>query len=178
MNDDTARWHRTADLLPAAAGRAAQDSWAAGEQAVALGELVEGLLVGQVPVGAETRAWISVQAEARGVRERITPGLLRCLGDGGPAPVQLLDGEGDEAEVLTGWTGPGLDGLLLVPWIGCTRCGRVLARAHAWDPWDDLSDTARSYVIGTPGRDGDLRVFPADGAGEAFAELLRNCPQA
>ncbi|MFE5582292.1 hypothetical protein [Kitasatospora sp. NPDC056531] len=178
MDEDTALWHRLADLLPDPASKEVKDCWDIGEQECGLGLLVEGLLARQVPVGGTDRAQISVLAEQWGERERLTPGLLRCPGDGAPAPVRLLDGDRDEAEVLTGWSEPELADLVLVPWIGCNRCGRVLLRAHVWEPWDDFSYLAERYVISTPDCDAALRILPSDSAGEAFAELLHGCPEA
>ncbi|GHF88466.1 hypothetical protein GCM10018790_77360 [Kitasatospora xanthocidica] len=177
MHADTAApWYRMADLLPEAAAQHVKDCWDTGEQESGLGLLVEGLIARQVPVGGADRALLSVLAEQWGLRERLTPGILRCLGDGGPAPVRLLDDDADGAEPVTGLGGPELAGLVLAPWIGCNRCGRLLLRAHTWEPWDDFSHRAEHYVIATPGRDRVLRVLPADAAGEAFAELLDGCP--
>ncbi|MEU3574764.1 hypothetical protein AB0E96_41145 [Kitasatospora sp. NPDC036755] len=176
MDEDTALWHRIADLLPEDAARGVKDCWAIGEQESGLGLLIEGLLARQVPLGGADRAQISVLAEEWGERERLAPGLLRCPGDGVPAPVRLLEGERDEAEVLTGWSEPELAGLVLVPWIGCTRCGRTLLRAHSWESWDDFSYLAECYVISTPEGDRAERIHPRGAAGAAFAELLHGCP--
>ncbi|MFJ7911801.1 hypothetical protein [Kitasatospora sp. NPDC096204] len=176
MDEDTVLWSRIADLLPDDAARAVKDCWAIGEQESGLGLLVEGLLARQIPISGTDRAQISVLAEEWGVRERLTPGLLRCPGDGAPAPVRLLDGERDEAEVVTGWSEPELAALVLVPWIGCTRCGRTLLRAHGWEPWDDFSYLAEHYVISTPDGVRAERILPRDAAGAAFAELLHGCP--
>ncbi|MER6300453.1 hypothetical protein ABT247_12895 [Kitasatospora sp. NPDC001539] len=178
MHEDTARWHRLTELLPEPDAQRVEDCRQIGEQESGLGLLVESLVARQVPIGGADRARISVLAEEWGVREQLTPGILRCLGDGRPAPVRLLDGEGDEAELVTGWSEPELAGLVLVPWIGCTRCGRVLLRAHSWEPWDDLSHVAEHYVISTPDHGAALRILPAGAADEAFAELLRDCPRA
>ncbi|KJS55790.1 hypothetical protein [Streptomyces rubellomurinus] len=177
---DTARWDRIADLLPEPAAQEVKDAWQIGEQEGGLTVLVEGLLARQVPIGAADRAQISVLLDGWGMRHALTPGLVRCLGDGGPEPVQLLDGdgEGEEAEVQTGWSEPELAGLVLVPWIGCTRCGRVLLRAHRWEDWDDLSYLAEYYVIAPAGERRALRIFPYDAGQEAFDELLGNCPAA
>lgn len=176
---ETARWNRIADLLPdPAAAQEIRDCDLIGEQESGLVVLVERLLAGQVPLSGEDRARISVMAQHWGVREAVTPGLVRCLGDGGPTPVQLLDGDADEAEVLTGWSEPELADLVLVPWIGCTRCGRVLLRAHVWEEWDDLSYLAQHYVITGPERRTALRIFPGDAAHEAFDALLQDCPAA
>ncbi|MFJ4188566.1 hypothetical protein [Kitasatospora sp. NPDC089509] len=176
MDENTALWHRIADLLPADAAEGVKDCWRIGEQESGLGLLVEGLLARQIPVSGTDRAQISVLTEEWGEREKLAPGLLRCPGDGGPAPVRLLDGERDEAEVLTGWREPELTGLVLVPWIGCTRCGRTLLRAHRWEDWDDFSYLAEHYVISTPDGGRAERILPQDAAQEAYAELLDRCP--
>lgn len=70
-----------------------------------------------------------------------------------------------------------LVGLLLVPWIICTRCDKVLARVHNREAWGDLSYLARHYAITTPDRTVVARLFPADSADEAFASLLQSCDQ-
>ncbi|WP_354637352.1 hypothetical protein [Kitasatospora camelliae] len=178
MNDDIAVWYRIADLLPPPASKEVKDCWDIGEQEGGLGLLVEGLLARQVPIGGADRAQISVLAETWGEREQLTPGILRCLGDGAPAAVRLLDDDGDEVEVVTGWSEPELAGLVLVPWIGCTRCDRVLLRAHRWEPWDDFSYLAEHYVISALDSDTAPRIFPSHSAGEAFTELLHRCPEA
>ncbi len=181
-DEDTALWYRIADLLPEPASKEVKECWDIGEQECGLGLLVEGLLARQVPISGADRAQISVLAEQWGEREQLTPGLVRCLGDGAPAPVRLLDGDGegdgggDDAVVVTGRSEPELADLVLVPWIGCTRCGQVLLRAHAWEAWDDFSYLAEHYVISTADHATALRILPADSVGEAFTELLHNCP--
>ncbi|MFK0259680.1 hypothetical protein [Streptomyces sp. NPDC090445] len=60
--------------------------------------------------------------------------------------------------------------------VACTRCGRVLMRAHALEPWGELSYLARHYVIVSPDRGRVLRVFSDESAYEPFAALLRDCP--
>ncbi|MEU1283149.1 hypothetical protein [Kitasatospora sp. NPDC005856] len=176
MDEDTERRHRIADLLPEDAAQDVKDCWAIGEQEGGLTLLVEGLLARQIAIGGTDRARISVLAEEWGERERLAPGLLRCPGAGAPAPVRLLEGERDEAEVVTGWSEPELAGLVLVPWIGCTRCGRTLLRAHGWESWDDFSYLAAAYVISTPDGRRAERIFPQGAAGAAFADLLHGCP--
>ncbi|GAA2997895.1 hypothetical protein GCM10020229_07860 [Kitasatospora albolonga] len=176
MNVDRAQWYRIADLLPEAAAAEVEDCWESGEQEAGLRLLVEGLLAFQIPVGEADRARIAVLTERWGVRELLAPGLLRCLGDGASAPVRLLDAETDGAELLPG--GPGLPGLLLAPWIRCTRCGHYLLRAHRWEDWDDLSHDAEHYALTSADRSTLLRTFPADAVAEAFTELLDHCPAA
>ncbi|SOB88449.1 hypothetical protein [Streptomyces sp. 1331.2] len=178
MDEDAALWYRIADLLPEPASKEVKECWDIGEQECGLGLLVEGLLARQIPISGTDRARISVLAEQWGERETLTPGLLRCPGDGAPAPVRLLDGEGgDDLDVVTGRSEPELTDLVLVPWIGCTRCGHVLLRAHTWEPWDDLSYLAEHYVITTADHTTALRILPGDSAAEAFADLLHGCPQ-
>ncbi|MFD4371840.1 hypothetical protein [Streptomyces sp. NPDC058486] len=169
MTEEAAVWNRLAALLPEAGAEGVRDCWSIGEQEAGLALLVSGLLAHQVPISETVRAEISVIAEGWGERETLTPQLLQCRGDGKPSRVRLVEA-GVEAVA-------GAD--VLVPWIACERCGRVLARAHTREPWG-LSLRARSYVITSPTRDAAVRQFPADSAdpaGDAFATLLASCAQ-
>jgi hypothetical protein len=173
-NVDRDRWYRIADLLPEAAAEDVKGCWEIGEQEAGLRQLIEGLLAFQIPVSGEDRARIAVLTEEWGERELLAPGLLRCLGDGAPAAVRLLDGDGEGAELLPG-EGE-LAGQMLVPWIRCNRCGQFLLRAHHWEDWDDLSHLATHYLIASADLATVLRTFPDDAVGAAFAELLDHCP--
>ncbi|MFJ8039105.1 hypothetical protein ACIRBX_01160 [Kitasatospora sp. NPDC096147] len=176
-NVDRDRWHRLADLLPETAAEEVKECWETGEQEAGLRLLIEGLLASQTPVGGEDRARIAVFTEQWGQRELLAPGLLRCLGDGAPAAVRLLDGEGGEGGELLPGEGESA-GLVLVPWMRCNRCGRYLLRAHRWEDWDDLSQLAVHYPIASADLGTVLRTFPADELDAAFADLLDHCPAA
>ncbi|MFJ5711801.1 hypothetical protein [Streptomyces sp. NPDC093105] len=166
MTEDADTWNRLVALLPEAEAREAGECWAVGEQEAALGVLVSGLVDHRVPIGETDRARISVLAEGWGEREFLTPRILRCRGDGEPSPVRLSE----HAEGHDGGTGD-----VLVPWIGCDRCGRVLTRRHTRESWGGLSFVAWSYVI-TSGAGGSVvREFPGDAVDAAFADLLAVC---
>ncbi|MFD7631826.1 hypothetical protein ACFV7Q_38470 [Streptomyces sp. NPDC059851] len=175
--DDAAVWDRLASMLSAGAAQAVRDCWAIGEQEAGLGMLVAGLLDEGTAISETARAELAVVAETWGERENLMPQLLRCRGDGRQADVQLIEVE----TVINGAdlaSSGGLEDLLLVPWVSCTRCGQVLMRAHALEPWGNLSYIARHYAIVSPDRGRVLRVFSDDSADESFCVLLHDCPRA
>jgi hypothetical protein len=92
--------------------------------------------------------------------------------------VKLTEGDASTVPEAVSAVEPDLAGLVLVPWITCTRCGRVLMRAHARESWGDLSCPARHYVITMPNRTTVVRLCPADAADVAFAFLRRSCSDA
>ncbi|SCD64571.1 hypothetical protein [Streptomyces sp. DvalAA-19] len=176
MSDGVDAWNRLAALLPPAQGEEFEGCWAIGEQEAGLGLLVSGLLSGDVAIGETVRAQISVLTEVWGEREALAPGLRRCRGDGGPgSAVRLIERDDVHVGGDTVAAARSLSGLVLVPWIDCARCGRVLMRAHAREPWGDLSFAAGQYVITTPDRTVAVRLLPADAAEEAFTGLLQDC---
>jgi hypothetical protein len=177
MTADVETWHRLATLLPPAEAQEFRDCWAIGEQEAGLGLLVSGILTNHVAISETVRAQLSVLAETWGEREALTPRILQCRGDGQPAAVTLIEHD----EVLVSGDTVAADcalvGLLLVPWIICSRCDQVLARVHTREAWGDLSYLARHYAITTPDRPVVARLFPADSADEAFASLVLSCDQ-
>ncbi|MBZ4319951.1 hypothetical protein [Streptomyces huiliensis] len=173
MTDDTVTWNRLAGLLPETEAQEVEDCWAIGEQEAGLGLLVSGILGHQVPISQTVKAQISVLAETWGEREALTRQLLQCQDDGTPRLVRLIEGDGSTVPEAAGEDGQDLAGLVLVPWIACTRSGRVLMRAHAREGWGGLSYLARYYVITAPDRATVLQLFPAGFARPAFATLLR-----
>ncbi|MFP8940228.1 hypothetical protein ACLIYM_02155 [Streptomyces fenghuangensis] len=175
MIDDADTWNRLAALLPEAGAREVRDCWEIGEQEAGLGLLVSGLLAHRVPISETVRARISVLAEDWGEREALTPRIPRCRGDGGVSTVRLIEQEGGSAGGPTAGAGPGPAGYVLLPWIACDGCGRVLLRAHDRQRWGGLSFSARHYAITSPDRATVLRTLPAGAAGEAFDVLLREC---
>ncbi|MGW4197815.1 hypothetical protein [Streptomyces sp. NPDC005004] len=178
MTDDAVIWDQLAALLPRAEAQEVKDARDIGEQEAGLGLLVSGLLSNQVAISQTVRARISVLAESWGEREALTPQLLQCGEEGGPGTVRLIEGEGSTVPEVAGEVHQDLAGLIVVPWIACTKCGQVLMRAHARESWGDLSCLARHYVITTPNGSTVLRVFPADAADAAFAALQRACSDA
>ncbi|MFD8013112.1 hypothetical protein [Streptomyces sp. NPDC058955] len=170
MTEDVEVWNRLVALLPEAEAREAGECWAVGEQEAGLELLVSGLVDHRVPIGETARARISVLAEGWGEREFLTPRILRCPGDGKPSRVRLIEpADGHHA---------GDTGDVLVPWIGCERCGRVLTRTHTRESWGGLSYLARSYVITSPADGSVVREFPDDAVDAAFADLLAVCGDA
>ncbi|MEV0692533.1 hypothetical protein [Streptomyces sp. NPDC050388] len=180
MIDEATQWRRFAALLPPADAAGFMDCWAIGKQEAGLDQLVAGLLQHQVPISETVRAEIAVAAEVWGVRTALAPGLGRCLGDHqGDRTLRLI--EHADTVPLPGSsvaTDTALADLLVVPWIACTRCGRVLARAHDQEPWGDLSYLARHYVLFVPGHSTSTALFAPDSAWDALAELRMSCLQA
>ncbi len=178
VTDDAAIWNQLAALLPAAEGQEVKDCWDIGEQEAGLGLLVSGILGHQVAISETARAQISVLAETWGEREILTPRILQCRDDGTSGHLKLIEGDEGILPEVTGEAGQDLVGLVLVPWIACTRCDQVLMRAHARESWGYLSYLARHYIITTPSRATVLRLFPADSASAAFDDLQRACSDA
>ncbi|PWI11742.1 hypothetical protein DIZ27_03175 [Streptomyces sp. NWU339] len=154
--------------------------WNTGEQEAGLDRLVAGLLDHRVPISETVRAEIAVAAEVWGVWTALAPRLGRCLADcqedAGPRLIEHAD-----TTPLPGssvGTDTALTDLLVVPWIACTRCGQVLARAHTREPWGDLSYLARHYVLFAPGRNASTTLFAPDSAWAALTELRTSCARA
>ncbi|MET7986521.1 hypothetical protein [Streptomyces sp. NPDC005281] len=177
MIEDAAAWNRLAALLPEPEALGFRDCWSIGEQEAGLGVLVSGILAHHALISETVRAEISVLAEAWGEREALTPRILQCPGNGAPAELKLIEhDDGTDHEPVDG-SGPELAGLFLVPWVGCTRCGQVLMRAHSRESRGDLSYLAHHYVITSPDRATVLRVFPADSVSVGFSALLGYCAE-
>jgi hypothetical protein len=139
--EEATLWRQFAALLPPADARDVMDCWGIGEQEAGLDLLVSGLLQHQVPIRETTRAEIAVMAESWDRWVALAPGIAKCRSsDRAEASLRLVE-HGDGVPL----PGPsvGVDAtsadLLLVPWIACTWCGQVLARAYTREPWGDLS---------------------------------------
>ncbi|MFI8320053.1 hypothetical protein [Streptomyces sp. NPDC085529] len=170
MTEDVDVWNRLVALLPEAEAREAAECWAVGEQEAGLGVLVSGLSDHRVPISETTRARIAVLAEEWGEREFLAPRIRRCRGDGERSRVRLIE---PVDEPPAGGTGD-----VLVPWIACERCGRVLTRRHTREAWGGLSSLAWSYVVTSPVDGAVVREFPDDSVDAAFAHLLAVCGDA
>ncbi|MFH9967867.1 hypothetical protein ACH4PR_42050 [Streptomyces mirabilis] len=180
MIDEGTRWRRFAALLPPADAREILDYWDIGEQEAGLDQLVAGLLKHQVPISETVHAEIAVAAEVWGMRTALAPGLGQCLsGDQEDTGLRLIE-HADTVPLRGSSVGDdtALVDLLVVPWIACTRCGQVLARAHIQEPWGDLSYLARHYVLFFPGRSASKGLFAPDSAWDALAQLRMSCGQA
>jgi hypothetical protein len=169
-------WHRLAALLPDAEAEEVRECRAIGEQEAALGLLVSGLVTHRRAIDETARAQLSVLAEDWGEREALTPGILRCRADGEATVVKLVEDDGTTVDGAMFRAEPGLADLVLVPWIVCVRCGRVLMRAHDRESRGGLSYLARQYVITAPEHDTVVQSFAAESVGDAFTALLRECP--
>ncbi|RAG82707.1 hypothetical protein DN069_26130 [Streptacidiphilus pinicola] len=178
MTEGVDTWMRLAGLLPPAQAEEFKDCWAIGEQEAGLGLLVSGILSNEVAISETVRAQLSVLAETWGGREALAPRIRHCRGDGQPASAVTLI-EQDDALVSgeTVQADRSLAGLVLVPWIGCRRCGEALMRVHIREDWGGLSYLAEHYAITTPARTAVVRLFPTDAADKAFISLLQACGQ-
>lgn len=135
--------------------------------------LVASLLKGETPISDWSRAQLVVTAEAWGQREALEPKISGCRrqaagnaevrviapADAVPVPGPVI---GSQREIA---------GQLVVPWIACARCPRVLGRAHTREPWGGLSYFATYYVLFTPGAVAGTRLLGPSAATESFAAL-------
>ncbi|MBQ0983493.1 hypothetical protein KBZ10_02875 [Streptomyces sp. F63] len=174
MTGEAAVWHRLAALLPPEEAREFEDFWSIGEQEAGLELLVSSLSRRQVVIDETTRAEIAVVCEAWGMWPRpLGPVLAQCPGEGSGSAVRLIE---DATRAPLPGAAAGLrDQLLLVPWIRCTGCGRVLARAHIREPWGDLSCAPEEYVILNAALSDTLRLFGPGNGWDALTALRTCC---
>ncbi|MEU8617968.1 hypothetical protein [Streptomyces sp. NPDC048623] len=163
-------WDRLAGLLPGPAAGAVRDCRLTGEQEAGLRLLVDGLLEHGVALDGTTRAELSVLTESWGEREALAGPLAQVAeAPAAGAPAQVRVRVLDEDTAAAG-TRERADGLVLVPWLVCTRCDEVLSRVHRREPWG-LSFLAEGYVIGARARTRTWDEAPA-----AYEQLLNVCP--
>lgn len=173
MTNDPAWWQGLADLLPPALAAEVMEGWSIGEQEGALDHLVSSLLDLDIAIGDGDRARLAVTAEDWGERVALESRILQCPSRPDGSGVRLV--EPVDAEPLPGAAFGHLgtlEGLLVVPWIACVRCGRVLGRAHRREPWGGLSYQAAQFVLYQPGAP-EPAVLAGPSAGEALAALSR-----
>lgn len=179
--DEAAVWSRLAALLPDPVDvDEVQGAWDIGEQEGGLTVLVQKILEQGRAVDEPARAELAVMAEQWGVWDPLGPDIARC----GPAPDAgvlrvLADDAGDPLPARSVLPDPPVPELFLVPWIGCARCGRVLARGHRREEWGLLSYLPLCYVVFTPGGGPAPRVYDQGGPGAAWsalAALRAGCP--
>ncbi|KMS76527.1 hypothetical protein ACM01_04905 [Streptomyces viridochromogenes] len=171
-------WSRLAALLPAAEDvDEVQGCWDIAEQEAGLDLLVGRLVELGLPVGESARTEIAVMAEQWGEWDRLGAAIVACPGeDAQPVSLRVFEDGDEEAPVPLDVLGERADPeQVLVPWIACVACGRVLARVHRRQEWGDLSYTAESYVVFA--QDGSIEplLFPGedDGSGWSALEALR-----
>lgn len=176
VTKDVDTWHQLAALLPPAEAEEIRGCWNIGEQEAGLGLLVSGILANDVAISELVRARISVLTETWGEREALASRILRCRSDGrSGAAVRLVEQEGALVSGDTVAADQDLAGLVLAPWIECTRCDQILLRVHVREAWGGLSYLAEHYAIAKRGPAPVARLFPADSAEKAFDSLLRCC---
>ncbi|WP_067837189.1 hypothetical protein [Nocardia lijiangensis] len=174
-------WNRLASLLPSAEdAENFRDCREIGEQEAGLWLLTQRLLEHRIPIGDTTRAEIEVLAEQWGERLARHDEIASCVGDSGQdASVRLLSHDRAQPTdpAAVGITNAVLEGLLVVPWIECPRCGRVLARVHALEPWGDLRYLASYYIVWLPhdAVGSEPELFAETDLHSAF-DLLLTCP--
>ncbi|WP_157106750.1 hypothetical protein [Nocardia arthritidis] len=147
-----------------------------GHQEAGLWMLTHLLLEQQVPISDRTRAEIEVLAEQWGERLARHDEIIACVrGSDDGASIRLLpdDRSAPVHPARIGLTDSALTGLLVVPWLECLRCGRVLARVHAQEPWGDLRYLPAHYVVWRHTASDDvLQVFDESDLHNAFESLL------
>ncbi|MEU7075893.1 hypothetical protein AB0B30_37765 [Streptomyces narbonensis] len=170
MTDEAARWRRCATLLPPAEAEEFTDCWEIGEQEAGLDLLVATLLERQEPISDTVRVEIAVIAERWGVWATLAPGLRRCVGSGpGDGSLKLVDPAGAAPLPYASADDP----LVVVPWLACTRCDRILARVHHRGGWGDFSHARSRYVLSD--RDVPAREFEREELWDAVNELRAPC---
>ncbi|MFJ7067817.1 hypothetical protein [Streptomyces sp. NPDC101115] len=174
MTNEAAVWQRLAALLPPDDARAVVDCWDIGEQESGLELLVSALLRHQVPIDETTRAEIAVVCEAWGMWPLpLAPRLSQCPGSGTASVLQLIENPAS-APLPASTFGLG-DQLVLVPWIGCTACGKTLARIHVLEPWG-MSLNPEHYVILDTGQGATGHHLFTQGDGwDALTALRTSC---
>ncbi|MFD6391901.1 hypothetical protein [Nocardia sp. NPDC060259] len=172
-------WERLARLLPSAvAGENFRDCRATGSQEAGLWILIRQLIEHRVPISDRTRAEIEVLAEQWGERLARHDEIVSCEQDSDVEPsIRLLPDESSSPvdPGRLGITDSNLTGLLVVPWLECLRCGRVLDRVHVMEPWGDLRYLADYYTVRRhTAPDVEPEVFDGSDLHSAF-ELLLTC---
>ncbi|KPC84997.1 hypothetical protein ADK82_02985 [Streptomyces sp. NRRL S-4] len=169
-------WRSATALLPPDDARAALECRGIGEQEAALRLIVAGFLGPGAALGETLRAELSVLTEAWGIREELAADLARCAGgpEAEPSTLRLI-GTADAVALPRPAAGGGCapEEPVVVPWITCLCCTRILGRAHRREWWGDLSFLAEHYVLHTPGDPARTRVFGCDEVFEALGELRR-----
>ncbi|MFJ3511087.1 hypothetical protein [Streptomyces luteogriseus] len=165
-------WSRLAGLLSAPGDREeVQDCWDIGEQEAGLELLVDRLLGQGTGVGEPAVAELAVMAEQWGEWDWLGARIasLPLAGEEAGGLRVLRDGAEDTRPAGFVLPEHPLAASVLVPWIVCAPCERVLARAHRREEWGGLSFLAEGYVVFGPGF--DPVVFPREEPGAAWDAL-------
>lgn len=172
-------WERLAALLPSTEdAENFRDCRESGHQEAGLWILMQRLLEHRVPISDRMRAEIEVLAEHWGERWARHDEIIACVrdsADGGSLRLVPDDCSTPVDSAQLGILDSALTGLLVVPWLECMRCGRVLARVHAREPWGDSSCLAAHYIVWHRAASNDeLEIFDEPDLHNAF-ELLLGC---
>lgn len=147
-------WSRLAGLLSAADDREeVQACWDIGEQEAGLELLVDRLLGQGAGVEESARAELAVMAEQWGEWDWLGARIAALPLVGEVAGRLRVLHDGAEETRPAGFVLPEhpLAASVLVPWLVCAPCERVLARAHRREEWGALSFLAEGYVVFGPG---------------------------
>ncbi|MEV7884721.1 hypothetical protein ACWD3I_15730 [Streptomyces sp. NPDC002817] len=163
-------WSRLAGLLPGAEDvNQVQGCWDIGEQEGGLSYLVDRLFALGLSVDDVTRAELAAMASQWGVWDQLATDIVD------------LPGAQGKVRVVEGLEPVDRDGMALVPWMRCERCGRILALEHRHEAWGGLSFMPVSYVVSVPDDVGTPLVFDAEGPDavwRALAALTATCREA
>ncbi|MGW2642116.1 hypothetical protein [Streptomyces sp. NPDC001348] len=181
--DEAALWSGLAALLPDPVDvDLVQGCWDIGEQEGGLTVLVGKIREQGLAVDESARAELAVMAGRWGVWDRLGPDIARCGPAADAARLRVFPDDGGQpfpaGSVLES---PPAPDLFLVPWIGCARCGRVLARGHRLEEWGELSHLPLCYVVSAPGGSPAPTVYDPEERGAAWAALAAvtaDCPAA
>lgn len=172
-------WSRLAGLLSAPGDREeVQDCWDIGEQEAGLELLVDRLLGRGTRIEEPARAELAVMAEQWGEWDWLGTRITSLPHVGEEAGRLRVLQDGAEETRPAGFVLPEhpLAASVLVPWIVCAPCERVLARAHRREEWGALSFLAEGYVVFGPGF--APVAFPREEPGaawDALAALRHGC---
>ena len=145
-------WSRLAGLQSAPDREEVQGCWDIGEQEAGLELLVDRLREQGPGIGESARAELAVMAEQWGEWDWLGVRIAALPHVGEEADRLRVLPDGAEETRPAGFVLPGhpLAEAVLVPWIVCAPCGRVLARAHRREEWGALSFLAEGYVVFGP----------------------------
>jgi hypothetical protein len=155
-------WSRLAGLLPGAEDvDEIQGCWDIGEQEAGLFRLVDRLFELGLPVDDRMRAELAAMASQWAVRDQLAKDVVDLPGFQG------------ELRVVEGLEPVDRGDMVLVPWMRCEPCGRILALEHRHESWGALSFSPVSYVVSVPDGSGTQYVYDAEGQDAVWRALDR-----
>ncbi|MFI1721237.1 hypothetical protein [Streptomyces sp. NPDC020489] len=163
-------WTRLAGLLPSAEdAELVQDCWDIGEQEGGLWQLVEKLHERRVAVDEFTRAEIAAMAVQWDVWDQLQDDILAlpALALPPPAPPAGRARRGP-LRVYADMEPVEEDGRMVVPWMRCAGCERILSRGHLRTSWG-MSSYPSAYLV--TGRGEAPVEFETEEPGAVWAAL-------